>query len=159
MKKKQIWVIPVIILCLQACNSANTKEAETKPDTAVDKQKAKEFIDSINAKFSEEIKKGDSVALATHYSSDAELVFGNYEPAKGKDILSAWGSTINSGVKDAKFITTDITVNAGLLVETGIYEMFGDKSSLLARGDYVVVWKKENGEWKLFRDIGNMRTP
>ena len=27
--------------------------------------------------------------------------------------------------------------------------------SLLDRGKYVVVWKKRDGEWKLYCDIGN----
>jgi ketosteroid isomerase-like protein len=135
------------------------KETETKPDTAIDKQSAKSFIDSINAKFSEEIKRGDSVALAAHYSADAELLFANSEPIKGKDILSAWAGLINMGVKEMNFTTTDITVNADLLAETGKYEILGDKNALIDRGKYLVVWKKENGEWKLFRDMGNTSLP
>ncbi|MES1216643.1 MAG: DUF4440 domain-containing protein [Bacteroidota bacterium] len=157
--KKDLFYLLVIFssITILSCNTDKKSDApdDQTGNAALEKQNAKSFIDSINAKFSEEIKAGDSVALATHYSADAELVFANNEPVKGKDILSAWGSTINMGVKDAKFTTTDILVNAGLLVETGKYEMFGDKNILLARGNYVVVWKKENGEWKLYRDIGN----
>ena len=68
--------------------------AGTKQAPAFDKQKATAFVDSINATFTEQVRSGDSVALAAHYSSDAELLFAHSEPIKGKDILSAWGSMV-----------------------------------------------------------------
>ena len=131
----------------------------TTTTAAFDKQKASAFIDSINAKFTEEVRNGDSVALAAHYSTDAELLFSNSEPIKGKDILSAWGSIIRMGVKEFTFTSTDMTGSGDLLVETGSYEMKTADNSLLDKGKYVVVWKQQNGEWKLFRDIGNTSLP
>lgn len=162
MKKVNYYlIIPVISLVMLACNSKNqppNAEAMTG-STEFDMQKATAFIDSINAAFSAEVKRGDSVALAAHYSPDAELMLSNSESIKGKDILSAWGSMIRMGVKDFRFTTTDITGNAGLLVETGTYEMNGANNTLIDKGKYVVVWKQENGEWKLYRDIGNTSLP
>ena len=40
------------------------------------------------------------------------------------------------------------------LIETGNYEMKDGAKSLLDRGKYVV-GDKRDGEWKLYRDIGN----
>jgi ketosteroid isomerase-like protein len=117
-------------------------------------QKAKSFIDSINTKFSEQIKNGDSMALASHYASDAEVLLSNSEPVRGKDILSTWGSIIRSGVKEMTFTTTDLTGNNDFLIETGYYEIKVN-SDQVNKGNYLVVWKQQNGEWKLYRDIGN----
>ena len=155
------WMIPAISLLMLSCKLANKDQlaGSTTGSTAFDIKKAKSFIDSINAKFTEQVKNGDSVALASHYWPDAELLLSNSEAIKGQDILSAWGSMIRMGVKDMTFATTDLTGDADFLIETGTYEMKGENNSLLDKGKYVVVWKQENGVWKLYRDMGNTNLP
>ena len=151
----------IITVFMMACNAdSNEETADTKSDsTAFDLQKARSFIESENAKFSEEMKRGDSTALGSHYASDGWLMFSNSEPMKGKDIVSTWGSVIRMGVKDIKLTTVDLTGNAELLAETGTYEMFGENNANIDKGKYVVVWKPENGTWKIYRDIGNTNLP
>ncbi|HCY75542.1 MAG TPA: hypothetical protein DHV28_06440 [Ignavibacteriales bacterium] len=145
----------LIFLLFVAAGCQQPKSADTKPvSEAFDMQKAKTFIDSINTKFMEEIKNGDSVALASHYSSDAELLLPNSESVRDKDILSSWGSLIRSGVKDMTLTTTDLTGNNDFPIETGYFEIKG-KDNQVNKGNYLVVWKNENSEWKLYRDIGN----
>ena len=128
-------------------------------ETSFDMQKAKSFIDSVNTRFSQQLRDGDSLALASNYWPDAELLLSNSEPIKGKDIMSAWGATIRMGINDMTFTTTDITGDANFLIETGSYEMRDGSKTLIDRGKYVVVWKQKNGEWKLYRDIGNTSLP
>lgn len=162
MRKTRFYLmVAAISLGMLACNTGNKEETidTSSGSTAFDMQKARSAIDSINAKFSDELKKGDSAALASHYSTDAMLMLSNSEPIKGKDILSAWGGMIRMGVKDLVLNTTDITGNADLLVETGTYEMKGENNTVIDKGKYVVAWKYENGEWKLYRDIANTNLP
>ncbi len=40
-----------------------------------------------------------------------------------------------------------------MLIETGIIEGRSDAGVLKYSGKYLVVWKKEDGVWKLFRDV------
>ncbi len=124
-----------------------------------DQKSATAFVDSINQVFTKQVRNGDSAGLAAHYHSGAELLFANSEPIRGKDILSAWGSIIRMGVKNFTFKTTDLSGSHNLLVETGSYEMKSAGDTLIDRGKYLVVWKKENGAWKLFRDVGNTSLP
>ena len=63
------------------------------------------------------------------------------------------------GVKEIKLTTDDVTGNGELAGETGKYEMYGNNNKLLDKGKYVVIWKNENGEWKLYRDIWNTSMP
>lgn len=150
----------VIALCMLSCNSGNTeKTLDTKIPATLDKQWAKSFIDSINTKFTEQFRAGDSVALASHYWPDAEILLSNSEAIKGNNILPAWGSMTHLGIKDFTFSTTDITGDAEFLIETGNYEMKDEKKTLIDKGKYVVVWQQRNGEWKLYRDIGNTSLP
>lgn len=161
--RKFLLMILVSLTCyfLHSCNSEKTEQSPgQKNETAVfDKQWAKTFIDSMNAEFSEQIAAGDSVALASQYWPDAELLLDNSEVVKGKDILNAWGAAMRMGIKEMTFSTTDITGSPTFIIETGNYEIRDAKKSLIDRGKYVVVWENRNGEWKLYRDIGSTSMP
>ncbi len=162
MKKIQCFFLTLSFIAgLCSCYTGPEETRESKPGTvpAFDKEKATTFIDSVNKKFTEQVRNGDSVALAAHYHPGAELLFANSEPIKGNGILSAWGSLIRMGVKEFTFTTTDITGSGDLLVETGNYEMKAADNSLIDKGKYVVVWKQQDGRWKLYRDIGNTSLP
>jgi len=85
---------------------------------------AKKEIETANRALSDYMAKGDSVALASAYSTDGALMLNNMPAVKGKENLTTlWGSFINAG------------------------------------GKYLVLWKKENGKWKLHRDISNSDLP
>jgi ketosteroid isomerase-like protein len=141
--------------------TANEKGRDTTTTTAAtfDLGKARDWIESDNKKFEEEVKRGDSNALAAHYASDGWVMFDNSEPMKGKDIAATWGGAIRSGVKELKVNTVDVIGNADLLAETGMYEMIGEGNKVLDKGKYVVVWKPVNGGWKIYRDIANSNMP
>ena len=89
LKVYSLFLITVILISI-ACQQQTT---DTKPvSEEFNMQEAKSFIDSINTKFSEQIKNGDSMALASHYATDAAILLHKSEPIKDGDILSAWGS-------------------------------------------------------------------
>lgn len=133
----------------------NSMTADTTAAAAFDLGKARSWIESDNAKFMDEVKKGDSNALAAHYGPDAWLMFDNSEPVKGTAIASAWGGAMRSGMKELKITTVDLVGNADLLAETGMFEVIGDGNKTLDKGKYVVIWRPENDGWKIYRDIGN----
>ncbi|MBO9204540.1 MULTISPECIES: YybH family protein [Niastella] len=163
MKKYHFLLITGFIYYITSCQQAGTEKTtnEKMSDTtaAFDLGKAKEWIESDNRKFEEEMKKGDSNALAAHYADNAWFMSSNQEPVKGKDIAGAWGAGIRSGLKEIKLTTVDLVGNAELLVETGLYEAIGNTNKTLDKGKYIVVWKPENGGWKIYRDIGNSNVP
>ena len=160
--KKIIFLLTAGTFMMVACNDASkteTSKMSTTDSTSFDLSKAKADIEADNARFIEQIKKGDSAGLAEHYHSDAQILMSGMEPVNRKDIAGAWGSFLRMGVKDFKMTTHDVVGNDDLLVETGSYEMIGDKNVVLDKGKYVVAWKKENGLWKLYRDIANTSMP
>jgi hypothetical protein len=40
-------------------------------------------------------------------------------------------------------------------IETGTYAAFGANHSELGRGEYLLVWKREDGTWRIHRDYGH----
>jgi len=44
-------------------------------------------------------------------------------------------------------------------VEEGEYTFMGEDGEQLDKGKYIVLWKMEDGKWKLFRDCYNSDLP
>lgn len=144
-----------------ACNnpSATDNANASKDSVSNDDESVKAEIRNSASRFEEEVRRGDSTAMAAHYSSDAIVMPSNSDPVKGNDILNFWGSVIRMGVKDLKLNITDIYGDGDVYSETGTLELFGADNKSLDKGKYVVVWKKENGNWKMYRDIWNSNSP
>ncbi len=145
-----------------ACNNPSTTDNPTATrDSAShdDDESVKAYIRKEASNWGEEVRRGDSTAMAAHYASDAMVMPSNSEPVKGNDILKFWGSVVRMGVKDLKLNITDISGTGDVYAETGTLELFGADNKSLDKGKYVVVWKKENGHWKMYRDIWNSNLP
>lgn len=157
--KKSILFISTLMLAIffVACNDTATTDNKmaSKDSTGDNSESVKAHIKKEASNFEAEIRKGDSAALAAHYGSDAMVMPPNSEPVKGNDIVHLWGGAIKMGVKDLKLNITDISGGGDLYSETGTYEMLGAENKSLDKGKYVVVWKKDNGNWKIYRDIWN----
>ena len=159
MKKVLLTAFIATAVSFAACNNANDKPTATQDGTANDDETVKAFIKKEDANFEEEVKRGDTAAMASHYASDAMVMPANSEPIKAKDILSFWGGALRMGVKEVKLDVTDITGSGDIYAETGNVELFAADHQSIEKGKYVVVWKKENGSWKMYRDIWNSNLP
>ena len=158
MKKLNLYVVILTTAYfILACNNSSSNIKET--GDSFDLAKETDWVKNEVIKFSNDLKKGDSMALATYYSSDALAMPPNLESVMKKDIASMWGEAIRMGVKDIKLNVTEVKGNKDLLLEVGTYQMYGDNSVLLEKGKYISALKKENGNWKVFRDIWNTNVP
>jgi ketosteroid isomerase-like protein len=149
---KFFFALLIALTYLAGCQQR--QNADTKSESEkIDLQKIRSAIEALDKQFSKDFYNGDSIALANYYSSDAK--FGSF---KDKEILSAWGRMIRNSIKDSTrnllFTTTAFTGDSDYMVELGTYEERNDKNELRNSGKYLVVWKQENGQWKIYRDIG-----
>ncbi len=158
MKKSILFFLTsILVIFIVACNDSATTDNKmaAKDSTMSDSKSVEDHIRKEALNFEEEIKRGDSVALASHYASDALVMPPNSDAVKGNNIAGLWGGALRMGVKDLKLNITDITGGGDVYAETGNYEMFGADNKSLDKGKYVAVWKKDNGIWKMYRDIWN----
>lgn len=161
MKHVLLKLVVATALFLNACNIPATKvDTTTSTDsTGNDASEAEAFIKSEGTKFNEEMQRGDSNALAAHYASDALVMPPNSESVKGNDVIAVWGGAVRMGVKGFKLNTSDIIGGGDIYTETGTFEMTGAENKTLDKGKYITVWKKDNGSWKIYRDIWNTSMP
>lgn len=157
--KKSILIFLTLMFAIffVACNNSATTDTKmaAKDSTGDDPERVKAYLKQEDLRFEEEMSKGDSTALAAHYGSDAIVMPPNSEIVKGSDVVHAWGGAIRMGVKEFKLNTTDISGEGNFYTETGTFEMLGAGSKSLDKGKYLTMWKKDNGNWKIYRDIWN----
>ncbi|MFC0775486.1 YybH family protein [Terrimonas alba] len=158
-KKLNSLVVVITLISMTVCNDVSAQEKKVKIKTSFDLSAAKSAIEATNAKFSEAFRKGDSVAVASFYTSDGWMLPPNSEPIKGEGITGAWGSFIRMGVKDLKLMTDEILGNQDQLTEIGRYEIVDNQDKVVDSGKYIVVWKPVNGTWKLYRDMWSSNMP
>jgi ketosteroid isomerase-like protein len=139
--------------CLFMLLAIATVLGQSSEQEKIDLIKARVQVDSLDKQFSKHFFEGDSLALYNMYAKGA--YFGT---SKGKDILSSWGRQIRYSIENDMpnllFTTTSLTTDNEFLFEIGKYEMKDSKGNLKGEGKYLLVWKQEDGQWKIYRDMG-----
>jgi ketosteroid isomerase-like protein len=158
--KSKLTLLACAVLALTACNTpSDTKVAGASTEEApFDKQATITVIDSLNKKYADAMLKGDSAAVVAMFTSDGKVL----PPNEAEAGAAAMGTMIKglpqSGITKIIFKTDDLFGSGEYVTEAGHYEM-GDSTRTFEKGKYLVVWKKQNGQWKLHRDIWNSNAP
>jgi len=117
-------------------------------------------IKEANKKMMEAFANGDTTTLFDFYTTDAKLFPANSGILDGKDAIGKfWNATRQMGVMKVNFETTTALKFGDLAIEEGNYSLFVPNDIMVDQGKYIVTWKKENGTWKVYRDIWNNSTP
>ncbi len=102
----------------------------------------------------------DASAMAALYTENGQLLPSNSEIITGREqIASFWQQVMNMGIKTAELETLEAEGVGDTAFEVGRYRLGGVGGETVDQGKYVVVWKKEDGQWKLHRDIWNTSLP
>ena len=138
-----------IFLCFTTgiCSSQNKTAATFNMDAA-----NKSIQLQIRA-FENLLKKGDAVALGNLYCIDAKLMNHGSPSTIGRtDIVKAFGEMIRDSITGSGFETIGVWGSDEILVEEGTGYFAHTNGTVTTRGRYLLVWKKEDGQWKIFRD-------
>lgn len=123
-------------------------------------EKIREFIVANHKAYGENFAKGDAFQFAKHYASDGCIFPTNFPKMCGKDAINAFfDGAYKMGVRFIKLTANEVMGSSEFVIETGNYELFVDNNISIDMGKFIVIWKQENGEWKMYRDIWNTDTP
>jgi len=135
-------------------------EMKAKPAVAFDKDAAMKAIEERNKLFMDLLGKSDSIGLANLYTKDAKFMIANNESAVGRsNIQSAFAGFLNSGIAKIELKTNEVWGDENMLVSEDNWKLFIKDGTEIDHGKAMVIWKKEDGKWKLFRDIYNSDLP
>ena len=104
--------------------------------------------------------RGDAIGLAALYTEEGQVLPPNGDFVTGHEQLAAfWDAVFGMGIKTVEIEIVELEAYGDTAVEVSRYNMLGDAEQLLDQGKYIVVWKQEDDQWKLHRDIFNSSMP
>jgi uncharacterized protein (TIGR02246 family) len=102
------------------------------------------------------LDRGDADGMAALYTEDGQLLPPGSDVVTGRDSISAfWRGVFESGVESVELSPVEIEDHGSTAIEVGRFRLGDATGQLIDEGKYVVVWKQEDGEWRLHRDIWN----
>jgi ketosteroid isomerase-like protein len=109
--------------------------------------------------FSAQVVAGDAAAVAGMYTEDGKIFPSGMNILEGRDALEKyWKPGAKSKVSYHKVTPNEIKFIGDYAYDYGYYEgetTREDGSTLDWAGKYVIIWKKVDGEWKIYLDIWN----
>jgi ketosteroid isomerase-like protein len=151
---KKIILSALVASTLFACKETTV----TKPE--FDLVNAKKEIQIANETLTNALAKGDSVTVGNFYTTDAKFLDSNMPAVVGRaKIQNLWAGYINMGATKLKLTTLEVWGNENIITEEGTYDFKSNTDKPMGIGKYLAVWKKEDGKWKLHRDMPNSDLP
>lgn len=151
MKKKLILACLVVVL-FAACKQGNP--------TSFDLTTVKSAIAESNKAYGESFASADSAKFINSFTTDGCIMPANAPKLCGAEALGMFfKGAITMGVKNIVLTTEDVMGGPEFVIETGTYNLQGDANLSLDNGKFIVVWKIEEGKWKMFRDIFTTNLP
>jgi len=138
-----ILVVSNILLCCKPKVETNTTENLPTDMSLLEKE-----IEQRLREYENYLDKGDSLALGDMYTVDAKII----PSVNGREnIVKVFSSMIKDSIIGT-FETTNLWGNDELLVEEGKGVWTNKRGENPSSGKYLLVWKKEEGTWKILRD-------
>lgn len=135
----------------------NAQQGMSKADLKAEEAAIRE----ISKKWLELDKNRDFKAMTDLFSEDAVLYRGNREPVKGQEAIGKYFT--EQGQKNPKEVNNwstervDVANSGELAVEYGKFnsENSGPSGNETDKGNYITVFRKEDGKWKVVADMTN----
>jgi ketosteroid isomerase-like protein len=151
-----LTTLALLVISMQSCSEdPGEKDAANGFSLTI----ARGEIEEANRNFMNRVAESDTVGIANAYTRDAKLMFAGAPSVVGRrKIQTVFSRILNSGVTKVNFETKELFRAGPLLVEEGEVTIYVTNNAV-AKEKYIVLWKKEDGKWKLFRDIANSSLP
>jgi ketosteroid isomerase-like protein len=128
--------------------------------SAFDIKQGEASILQSNQHFMKSFESEDSVGVSNSYTTDAKVMAPNLPSITGRENIKHFISeTMTKGIADFDLHTVKIWGDSSILAEEGTYRLSDNKKNLLDKGKYIVLWKQEAGNWKMYRDIWTSDLP
>lgn len=118
-------------------------------------QEAKEAIAASNAIYFQAFAQNDSSIFIDRYDEDCCIMAPGAPASCGPDAPLQFFKLAyhNFGLRNGKFITQEVYGDGKEYVtEVGLWQSFDKNGVLYDDGKFLVLWKKTDKGWKMFRD-------
>lgn len=123
-----------------------------------DQKDINQILNNIKS-FSQHVMNSHYDSIALSYTKDGKIFPNNIDIVEGREKVKTWW-VLPEGTKTTyhKVTPVEIVVNGEFAYDYGYYEgksKRGNAAETPFKGKYVIVWKKEGEDWKVYLDIWN----
>lgn len=151
MKIKSL-IILILALFALSCknNSEKTDDSLTNNKDKFDIETATKIVEQRSKEFEEALRIGDSIAVGDIYTLDTKII-GAYSGRENivKEVYEMNRDSINV----IKFRIINLWGDENIIIEDAYVEFFHNDGTPLSKGECLLVWKKEEDTWRIFRDV------
>lgn len=124
---------------------------------AAHRDSARATIEAQSQALSAALARGDAAAAGGIFTEDARVsVPGAQAVIAGRPaIADFWRAALGSGLTGVELHADEVEGEGGLRYESGSYHVLGLNGADLGRGQYLIIWKKDDGTWRIHRDFAH----
>lgn len=153
------FLLILISFIAGSCNENDKLDIE-RSAAAFDIKQGEASIKQSNQLFMKSFERGDSTEVSNCFTTEAKLMIADMPAVEGRnDIRHFISMAMRKGIKNFELKTIKIWGDSSILAEEGTYKMLGSDDNQLDKGKYIVLWKQEAGNWKMFRDMWTSDLP
>jgi uncharacterized protein (TIGR02246 family) len=98
--------------------------------------------------------RGDAAGVAAFYSDDGMLLPSGTDFVRGKRAIEAfWREAMEMGIRNARIDIQEVERHGDTAIEVSKYTLSDADNQVMDHGKGIVIWKHEDGGWKMHRDI------
>lgn len=144
-------LLPLIALAALACSPAQST------DTAADEQAIRGKVDGWN----QDITSRNDSAIAALYAPDAVVMVPNSPKLTDRQAVRGFYASLWPLRATLSRATTAIYISGDQAIETGTWSWTQPvpRGQLRDHGNYVVGWRRVDGDWLVAQDIWNSDSP
>jgi uncharacterized protein (TIGR02246 family) len=126
------------------------------PIHGADSGDTKAAILALEKKYDEASNNKDAAALAALYHEDAQILTADRGIIKGRRAIEAFHrEEMKTHVGKTTSTPIEIEDHGDTAIETGSWATTQDDGTVSAKGSYMGIWKRQDGQWKISREIWN----
>jgi ketosteroid isomerase-like protein len=108
----------------------------------------------LTSSWTDAYNSGDAARLAALYDENARLTMPGEATVTGRgEIETFWTDDIGSSDSATELDLRDAYVEGGLAHLEGAYRVTGKDGAVLATGEYLQLWVREENEWRIHREM------
>ncbi|BAY10971.1 YybH family protein [Calothrix sp. NIES-2098] len=120
----------------------------------------RDAITAANQNFMQTFARGDAASLANFYTEDGQILPTHSDFIGTKQgIEEFWQTIFHLNITQVNLETIEVESHGNTAIEVGKYLLSDRNGQTVDKGKYIVIWKQEDGQWRLHRDIWNSSVP
>ncbi len=132
----------LIVLFIFSAISANAQSSDLQQE-----------IEDTSQKMGEAFQAGDMDSFAMYFDDDVRMKMPGHETLKGVDAVVAAHKPMLDNKMKLVLNTNQVLDFEDYAYELGEYKIQTADGQVVDKGSYGTLWKKEDGNWKIYRDV------